>query len=83
MKTAALTLALAATAYSQNLTAALAGNPQLSNLTTFFAPYTGQLEGLSNITLLAPNNAAFSAFLNSSTGAALATQPDLIQAILS
>lgn len=83
MKVAALTLALAATAYSQNLSAALASNPQLTNLTRLFAPYTAQLAGLSNITLLAPDNAAIDAFLNTSSSAALNTEQDLVQAILS
>lgn len=71
-----------AQAQAQNLTQALASNPDLSNLTTYFEPYLGQLAGLSNITLLAPNNAAFTEFLNSSAADALVTQPDLVQAIL-
>lgn len=83
MKFAAPILALAVTAYSQNLTQVLSSNPNLSNLTSYFAPYTAQLAGLSNITLLAPSNRAFSEFLNSSSAGALTTQPDLIQAIFS
>lgn len=83
MKTAALALALAATAYSQNLTQALGSQPDLTNLTTFLGPYLGQFAGLSNITLLAPNNDALTEFLNSSTAGAIATEPALVQAILS
>lgn len=87
MKTSILALALAATAYSQNSTnssllTTLASIPQLSNLTTFFQPYEAALAGRTNITLLAPNNAAFSAFLNSSTGAALGSDAALVAAIL-
>lgn len=87
MKTSALTLALAAAASAQNATngtllATLAGIPELSNLTTFFQPYQAALTGRENITLLAPNNDAFTAFLNSSTGAALGSDAALISAIL-
>lgn len=83
MKTAALALALASTAFGQSLTEVLSSNPSLSNLTGLIEPYQDQFSGLSNITLLAPNNDAIAAFLNSSTGAAVATQPALVQAILS
>ena len=78
MHTKALTLAaLAATAVAQgtqNLTAALSSSPQLSNLTTYLGAVPGlvsQLSGLTNITLLAPNNAAFTELLSSPAGAAL------------
>lgn len=88
MKTSTLTLALAATAYSQSnstnssLLTTLGGIPELSNLTTYFQPYQQMLAGLTNITLLAPNNAAFSAFLNSSTAGALGSDSGLLAAIL-
>jgi uncharacterized surface protein with fasciclin (FAS1) repeats len=57
-----------------DLVTALGGLPQLSNLTSYlsaFPDFVGQLSQLTNITLLAPNNAAFAALLNSSAGAAL------------
>lgn len=85
MKTSAVALALAATAYGQNasLVDTLGSIPQLSNLSTYFQPYARQFANLTNITLLAPNNDAITEFLNSSTGAALGTDQNLLQAILS
>lgn len=83
MKTAGFALALAATAYGQSLTEVLGANPDLSNLTTLLGNNAQQFAQLQNITLLAPNNEAISAFLNSSTGAAVGTEPNLVQAILS
>jgi len=82
MKTAALALALASTVLGQSLTEVLSGNPDLSSLTGLLQPYASSFSNLTNITLLAPNNNAIGAFLNSSTGAAVTTQPDLVQAIL-
>lgn len=87
MKVAALTLALAATAYSQNdssalnLTAALAAQPSLSNLTSYFGTQASQLGSIPNVTLLAPNNEAFAAFLNATPASALNDQ-NLVSAIL-
>jgi uncharacterized surface protein with fasciclin (FAS1) repeats len=71
----------------QDLTTTLGSLPQLSNLTSYlsaFPDFVGQLSQLTNITLLAPNNAAFAELLNSSAGAAL-TNGDtaLIQALFS
>ena len=71
--------ALAATASAQsmmmNLTATLANNTNLSSLTTYLAVLPSSiltmLETENNVTLLAPSNAAFAAFLNSSAGAAI------------
>ena len=71
--------ALAATASAQsmmmNLTATLANNTNLSSLTTYLAVLPSSiltmLETETNVTLLAPSNAAFAAFLNSSAGAAV------------
>lgn len=82
MKTAAVALALASTVLGQSLTEVLSSSPQLTNLTNLLQPYADSFAGLQNITLLAPDNDAIGAFLNSSTGAAVATQPDLVQAIL-
>ena len=81
-----LTLAaLAGTVLSQDLVSTLSGTPQLSNLTSYlslFPDLVGQLSSLSNITLLAPNNAAFATLLNSSAGAAITNnRTDLIQAL--
>lgn len=80
--------ALVSTAVAQqagSLTSVLAGQPSLSNLTGYLAQlpqFSGQLGSLSNVTLLAPNNDAFTAFLNSSTAGALASDQQLIQGIL-
>jgi len=92
MKTAILALALATAAFGQednstnsssmSLTAVLGANPQLSSLLGLLQPYQQNFASLNNITLLAPNNDAISQFLNSSTGAAVGTQPALVQAIL-
>ncbi|OCT46610.1 Stabilin-2 [Cladophialophora carrionii] len=77
--------ALAAGALAQDLTTLLANTTELSNLTTYlglFPDLVGQLSSSQNITLLAPNNEAFSRFLNSSAGAALAqNDTDLIQGL--
>lgn len=70
----------------QSLNATLSGNDQLSNLTSFLALQPQLLDTLSNaqnITILAPSNNAFSAFLNSSAGSQLADDPGLVAALLS
>src|SRR6201999_3757758 len=76
---------LAGAAIAQDLTTLLANTTELSNLTTYlglFPDLVGQLASLQNITLLAPNNAAFSRLLNSSAGAALVNNDtSLIQAL--
>ena len=86
---------IAATAYAQGnstgtLVEALSANPDLSNLTTYLGAlspeFVSTLGSLQNVTLLAPNNDAFSTFLNSSAGSALASSGNnsaLIEAILS
>ena len=82
--------ALAATASAQstmNLTATLAGNGNLTNLTSYLGflgtPFQTQLAGLKNVTLLAPSNQAFANFLNSSAGAAIKINDTAaIQAVL-
>jgi len=55
-----------------NLSALLAGQPAL----------VSALAGATNLTILAPSNDAFSAFLNTSLGASAAQVPDLVAALL-
>ncbi|MCJ1282041.1 hypothetical protein MMC26_001364 [Xylographa opegraphella] len=76
--------ALAATASAQtmNLTATLMNNSMLHNLTSFASLLPSSLQMASNITILAPSDAAFSALLNSTAGMALANNTAAIQAIL-
>jgi len=79
---------LSAVAYGQNtpdLNAALAANPNLSQLGTLIGsiPNLGQtLSGARNITILAPSNAALATFLNSTTGQRLATSAGATSALL-
>ena len=57
-----LAFAAFASAQTTNLTAALASSPQLSNLTGLLSAYPGVAAGLAgatNVTILAPSNAAF------------------------
>jgi len=82
MKVAALTLALASTALGQSLQQVLSNNTQLSMLANLSSPYLSTLSSATNITLLAPNNAAVSAFLNSSAAANLTQNQDAVQALL-
>ena len=61
-------------------------SPDLTNLTTYvslFPDLLTQLSMATNVTILAPSNEAFAAFLNSSVGAALATNDTAaIEAVL-
>ena len=84
-------LALAAAVSAQtppataNLTAALAGVPELSNLTStlgLFEDLVAAVASAPNLTLLAPSNKAFEDFLASDQAAAL-NDTDLVQAVLS
>ena len=79
--------ASAAAGQMMSLTDALKAQPMLSNLTTYlelFPSFETQLAGMSNITVLAPTNMAFTAALNSSTGAAFQTNDTgLIEALFS
>lgn len=55
-----------AAAQTMNLTTAISSNPNLSNLTQYlglFPQIVTKLSGLTNITLLAPNNDAFTKLL--------------------
>lgn len=81
MKIAAIALALAGAASAQNLTAALASNPQLSGLLGLLGMV--QLPAnLTNVTLLAPSNQAIGALSNATLGA-LAANPAQLNAVLS
>jgi len=82
MKFAALTLALASTAFGQSLIQVINSTSQLSGLSSIIGPYEQQFANLTNVTLLAPDNSAVNAFLNSSTAGALSQQASLAQAIL-
>lgn len=79
--------ALATAASAQSLTDVLGGMSDLSNLTTFLGLYpdiASTIGGMTNVTLLAPSNQAFTTALNSSTGAAInASNTDVINALLS
>lgn len=82
-----LPLALATAASAQqmmNLTAALASEPELSNLTQTIGLFSELVAGLSmtpNVTLLAPSNAAFEELMKGPMAAAL-NDTALIQAVL-
>lgn len=83
MKFAALTaLALASGAYAQNLTAALAANPQLSALLGLLSSPGVQLpSNLTNVTLLAPSNSAIGMIPNA-TLQGLAANATLLNNVL-
>jgi uncharacterized surface protein with fasciclin (FAS1) repeats len=82
-----LPVALAAGASAQSLLAALASqNASLSVLNSILATQPALVSALgsaSNITILAPNNAALGKFLNSTAGMMAATMPDAVAALLS
>lgn len=76
--------ALGVAAQNQTLLEALGSVSSLSNLTTYlqlFPSFLSTAEGLSNITLLAPNNDAFELAINSDQGAP--STNDLVSAIFS
>jgi uncharacterized surface protein with fasciclin (FAS1) repeats len=73
-----------AAASAQSLTEVVANQTDLSTLNgllTSQPELTGQLSSLNNVTVLAPSNDAISTFLNSSAGAGLAENPDLLTAM--
>ena len=80
--------ALAATASAQmmNLNQTLSGNPNLSNLTSYlqlFPQVMSMLGSAQNITILAPSNQAFAAYMNSSAGMAIKANDTMaIQSLL-
>ncbi|POS70267.1 hypothetical protein DHEL01_v211338 [Diaporthe helianthi] len=79
-------LSLAGVVYGQSLTDLISQNQDLSQLGTLLGQYPDLVQtlgGLSNITLLAPNNAALSALLSdSSVTAMVSADPGLVPAIL-
>ncbi|CZR57765.1 related to TGF beta induced protein ig-h3 precursor [Phialocephala subalpina] len=81
-----LPLALGAGASAQNLAEALASqNSSLSSLNALLASQPAIVSTLSNatnITILAPNNDALTAFVNSTAGAAAASNADAVAALL-
>ncbi len=81
-----LPAALAAMASAQSLTDALGSqNASLSTLIGLLGTQpalVSTLGTLSNITILAPNNAALAKFLNSSSAMAAASMPDVVAALL-
>ncbi|PMD19229.1 Fasciclin-domain-containing protein, partial [Hyaloscypha hepaticicola] len=82
-----LPLALGAVASAQtlNLTQLLASQSSLSNLTSLLSGYPSLVSALGSatgITILAPNNAAFSTFLSSTAGKAAASNSGLVEALL-
>lgn len=73
-----------ALANAQSLTDAIANNSDLSQLGTLLQSQpnlASQLAGASNITVLAPNNAAIGAFLNSSQAQSLNSSSGVISAL--
>ena len=81
-------LALAAAGYAQtpSLTAALSSSPDLSNLTsvlTSFPGFTASLANATNVTILAPSNAAFAKLAGSPIEAAItANDSSAIEALI-
>jgi len=80
-------LASVAAAQTKNLTTTLASDPNLSMLTQylgFYPAFVQSVSNLTNITLLAPSNEAFTKLLNSSAGSAVqANDTSLIDALFS
>lgn len=78
--------ALAASVSAQQLTSLLGNNSDLSSLSsyvTLFPQLVTTLSSATNITILAPSNAAFAKYMNSSAGAAIAANDTAaIQALL-
>jgi len=70
------------TSLTQSLLDVLSEEPELSSFNSLIQSYPNSAASLTNITLFAPDNNAVGELLNSSTGAAIVTQPDLVQAIL-
>jgi hypothetical protein len=73
-----------AVASAQSLTEVLANQTDLSTLNGLLSSQpdlTGQLAGLNNVTILAPSNEALSAFVNSSAGQGLTSDPGLLAAM--
>lgn len=73
---------IASSTQAQNWVEVFSSIPDLSKLAALLQPYTKDLENLTNITFVAPNNAAVDLLLNSSAGAALAADANLGQALM-
>lgn len=79
-------LALAGLASGQSLTDVIGQNANLSTLGSLLKAYPAvldQLANATNITVLAPSNAAFSDFLTSSVNASIQADAGLVPAVLS
>ena len=73
-------------AAGQSLTEALESNPNLSNLTTYlnlFPDFQEQLAGMTDITLLAPSDAAFAGTLANDSLTELTANEDMITSLFS
>lgn len=77
--------ALAAVTSAQKLSAVLAATPELSQLISVSSQYPDLIKALSSakdITILAPNNAAFEKYLTPATLKAVQTYPKIFEAVL-
>lgn len=80
------TIVATVTAQAQNLTAALAGQPELTTLLSVLGKYPDLVTGLSaakDITVVAPSNAAFAKFTNTTSANTTLANDALVKAILS
>lgn len=80
------TLALAGAVSSQAITDVIAQTPELSTLGALLTAYpavASTLASASNITILAPSNSAFSAFLTTAVNESIAADAGLVPAVLS
>ncbi|MCJ1462719.1 hypothetical protein MMC07_001322 [Pseudocyphellaria aurata] len=77
--------ALAAVASAQNLTAVLTSTPELSKLTSLASQYPDLVKALSSaedVTILAPNNAAFDKYLTPTILRLIQQYPKIAEAVL-
>ena len=75
----------ASCANAQSLTSVLSGNSDLSTLTSALEQFPSLVSALgnaTNITILAPNNAAFTALFATPAGQQAQSDPGLLQAVL-
>src|SRR5947209_14477342 len=73
------------TILAQSITSLLAANAQLSSLNDQIKNlphFSAYLDGLADVTFLAPSNDALSTFFDSVTGVAASNDPTLMEAIL-
>ena len=66
----------------QSLLEVLNSTQELADFVSLLKPAWGELAGLSNVTLLAPNDQAVTGFLNSSLGTTTAASADRVRALL-